>query len=142
VDEEVSAPSFREAIEAHDIDAARALLADDVVFRSPAVFKPYQGREAVGALLATVAQVFEDFRYTSEVSQGDRTVLVFEARVGDKLVEGADFLRLDADGKIAEFVVMVRPMSGLIALAQQMGARLGAAAPAAASAAPAPASAP
>ena len=75
--------------------------------------------------LETVAQVFEDFRYTSEISEGDRTALVFEARVGDRTVEGADFLRFGSDGKIAEFVVMVRPLSGLTALAQAMGARLG-----------------
>jgi hypothetical protein len=117
--------NFREAIESKNIEAAMELLAEDVVFRSPAVFKPYEGKEAVSFLLGTVAQVFEDFRYTAEVNDGDRTVLVFEARVGDRSVEGADFLRTNADGKIQEFVVMVRPLSGLTALAQAMGARLG-----------------
>jgi len=115
---------FREAIESENIEAAKGLLADDVVFRSPAVFKPYHGKEAVSFLLGTVAQVFEDFRYTAELNDGDRTVLVFEARIGDRSVEGADFLRHNADGKIEEFVVMVRPLSGLTALAEAMGARL------------------
>ena len=55
---------FRTAVEAHDLDAAIALLNDDVVFRSPIVFKPYRGRDAVGALLAAVSRVFEDFSYT------------------------------------------------------------------------------
>ena len=42
---------FRAAVEAQDLDAAVALMADDVVFRSPVVFKPYHGREAVAMLL-------------------------------------------------------------------------------------------
>jgi len=41
---------FRDAVEAQDIEAAIALLAEDVVFRSPVVFKPYHGREAVAPL--------------------------------------------------------------------------------------------
>jgi hypothetical protein len=57
---------FRTAIEARDIHAARALLADDVVFRSPVVFKPYQGAETTGAILTAVSQVFEDFVYETE----------------------------------------------------------------------------
>jgi ketosteroid isomerase-like protein len=62
---------FRAAIEAQDIDAALALLAQDVVFRSPVVFKPYHGREAVAPLLLAVSRVFEDFRYEREISAPD-----------------------------------------------------------------------
>ena len=117
--------AFRAAIEARDIDAAVALLADDVRFRSPAVFKPYEGAEAAGRLLRTVFEVFEDFRYTDELDGPGGHVLIFEARVGDRDVQGMDLIREDGDGRIAEFVVMVRPASGLAALAQAMGARLG-----------------
>jgi hypothetical protein len=117
---------FRAAIEARDIDAAVALLADDVVFRSPVVFKPYHGREAVRPLLHAVSQVFEDFRYAREIGAPDAAdhALVFNARVGDRQIEGIDLLHLDGDGAIDELVVMVRPLSGAIALAEAMGALL------------------
>jgi hypothetical protein len=62
---------FREAVERADLDAAVALLAEDVVFRSPAVFKPYEGREAVATILRAVFDVFEDFHYTDELDGDD-----------------------------------------------------------------------
>jgi hypothetical protein len=116
---------FRGAAEAKDFSAVDELFSPDVVFRSPAVFKPYEGLDAVKLLLGTVAEVFEGFRYLDQVETGDTAVLVFEANVGDRQVEGVDVLRFDADGKIAELVVMVRPLSGLTALAEEMGRRLG-----------------
>jgi hypothetical protein len=117
---------FRNAVEAQDLDAAVALLADEVVFRSPIVFKPYQGRAAVGAILTAVSQVFEDFSYLREIGAADARdhALVFQARVGDKQVEGCDFLHVDEDGLIDELVVMVRPLSGALALAEAMKEKL------------------
>jgi limonene-1,2-epoxide hydrolase len=117
---------FRRAIEARDLDAAVALMRDDVVFRSPAVFKPYHGREAVRRLLDAVLVVFEDFHYTREIgADGARDhALVFETRVGDKQIEGCDFLQLDENGAISELTVMVRPMTGLLALAEAMKKQL------------------
>lgn len=120
---------FRTAVEARDLDAAVALLADDVEFRSPVVFKPYRGRDAVGALLAAVAEVFEDFSYVREIgAAGARDhALVFRARVGDRQIEGCDFLHLDENGSIDELMVMVRPQSAMHALAGAMSAQLAAA---------------
>jgi ketosteroid isomerase-like protein len=120
---------FRRAIEARDLDAAAALLREDVVFRSPVVFKPYHGREAMRVILQAVMAVFEDFRYVREIGadieSGARDhALVFEARVGDKQVEGCDFIQLDEDGAISAFTVMVRPMSGAVALGEAMNAQL------------------
>ena len=123
----MAAHPFRAAIERGDLDAALALLAPDVVFRSPAVFKPYEGHEVVGTILRTVFGVFEDFRYTDELVGDGAHVLVFEARVGDRSVQGIDLLRGREDGTIAEFTVMVRPASGLMALGERMGPALQAA---------------
>ena len=117
--------AFRQAAEAKDFSKGEELFSPDVVFRSPAVFKPYEGLEALGMILGNVAQVFEDFRYVDQVETGDTAVLVFEARVGDKQLNGVDVLRFGADGKIAEMMVMIRPLSGLNALAEEMGRRLG-----------------
>jgi hypothetical protein len=120
---------FRAAVEARDIDAAVALLAEDVVFRSPVAYQPYQGRAAVAPILHAVIQVFEDFRYVREIGAEDATdhALVFQARVGDQQIEGCDFLHIDEHGSIDELVVMVRPLSAAQALAKAMAAELAAA---------------
>ena len=112
--------SFRKAAEAKDFSQAEELFAEDVVFRSPVVYKPYEGRDAVKVLLGAVVQVFEDFRYIDQVETGETAVLVFEARVGEREVQGVDILRFGADGQVAEMIVMVRPMSGVQALAERM----------------------
>lgn len=113
---------FRAAIEARDIDGAIALLADDVVFRSPVVFTPYRGRDAVAPVLRAASRVFEDFRYQREIGAPDAAdhALVFTARVGDRDVEGCDLLHVDEQGLVDELCVMVRPMSGVLALAKAM----------------------
>jgi SnoaL-like domain len=120
---------FGSAMKAGDVDAAVDLLSDDVVFRSPIVFKPSSGRDAVRVLLAAVSRVFDDFRYVREIGAPDARdhVLVFQARIGDKQIEGSDFLHLDENGLIDELMVMVRPLSGALALADAMTAQLAAA---------------
>lgn len=116
---------FRAAVESRDLARMEAALAPDVVFRSPAVFKPYEGREAVMHLLGAVVEVFEAFEYTDELEGEGTHALVFKARVGDRWVEGLDHLTIDSDGLITQLVVMVRPLSGLTALAEAMAQRLG-----------------
>ena len=115
---------FRTAVEARDMDAALALLHPDVVFRSPVVYKAYEGRDAVAVVLRAAFETFEDFRYVSEVAGPEGHVLVFKARVGDRELDGADFLVTDNEDRITELMVMVRPMSGMHALAEAMQRRL------------------
>jgi len=117
---------FRDAIENRDIDAVVALLADDVVFRSPVVYAPYRGRAQVEVLLRAVSQVLEDFHYIREIGAPDAAdhALVFRARVGDREVEGCDFIHTGGDGKIDELYVMFRPLSGVLALAEAMKRQL------------------
>jgi len=116
---------FGAAVEAGDHAAALATIADDVVFRSPAVHRPYHGKETVDGILRLVATVFENFRYTNEWRDGQTTILFFEAEVGDRELQGIDILEEDDDGKVARFTVMIRPLSGLQAVAAAMAARLG-----------------
>jgi hypothetical protein len=116
---------FGQAIEAGDEDAAVATLADDIEFRSPAVFKPYHGRDQVEGILRLVATVFENFRYTNEWRDGRTTILFFEANVGDRELQGVDILEENEAGQIEKFTVMIRPLSGLQAVAGTMAARLG-----------------
>ena len=104
---------LRTAIERADLDAA--------------VFKPYEGQETVATILRTVYQVLEDFHYTDELDGPGIHGLLFDARVGDRSLQGIDLLRHDANGQITEFTVMIRPASGLIAIAERMGPALEAA---------------
>ena len=112
--------TFRDAVEGGDVDAAIALLTDDVEFHSPVVHSPYRGRDAVAPILRAVVRVFEDFRYVGEVDGGDDHVLVFRARVGDRDLEGIDLLHHDASGAIDRLTVMIRPLSALQAVAGAM----------------------
>jgi hypothetical protein len=122
-----SAVSFRAAVEAEDIDAASELFADEIVFHSPATFHPFVGRETVSRLLGLVAETFEDFRYTDEFETGAAHALVFRASIRGREIEGIDLLRLDDDGLIADFTVMLRPLSGLVPFAEAMGEKAAAA---------------
>ena len=116
--------TFRAAVEARDLDAIEAMLGDDVVFRSPVVFKPYHGRAITAAILGAVIEVFEDFHYVREIRDpGGDEVLVFEAKVEGLEITGCDVVGYGADGKIVDFMVLVRPLRAAQALQRQMAAR-------------------
>jgi hypothetical protein len=83
------------------------------------------GRETVGALLEIVAGTFEDFRYTDELTAEDGAqALIFRAAIGGREIEGIDLLRFNEAGEIADFTVMLRPLSGLVPFAQAVGEKL------------------
>ena len=96
----------------------------DCVFRSPVAHTPYPGRDALVLVLSTVMDVFGDFTYHREFVDGDSVALEFSASAGGKQVKGIDLIRFGEDGRIVEFEVLIRPLSGLIALAEEMGSRL------------------
>ena len=110
-----------------DTSTLADITSDAVVFRSPAVFTPFTGKEAFVFIIGTVARIFEDFRYHRQFASADGSsaVLEFEARIGDKTLKGIDMIRFDDDGRIAEFEVMIRPANALAALAQKMGEQAG-----------------
>jgi hypothetical protein len=120
------ADRLRNALETRDVDAAAALLSNDVVFRSPVVFKPYHGPRAVAQILDAVFHILDEWRCVRVIGAPGAPdhALVFQAHIGDRQIEGCDFLHLDDDGKIDEFYVMVRPLSGALALADAMKTRL------------------
>ena len=121
-----AAARFGRAVLARDPAAMEAVLAEDVVFRSPAVHQAYAGKVATMVLLRSVLRVFEDFRYERTIGAADAAdhALVFRTRIGDREIEGADFLHTGADGAIDELTVMVRPLNGVLALAEAMKAKL------------------
>ncbi len=116
----------------HDMIASKSLKAlpdlldAKAVFRSPMAYKPYEGAQMVNVILNTVIQVFENFAYHRQLvsADGQSAVLEFSATVGDRQLKGIDMVQFNAEGKIVDFEVMIRPMSGLQALGDEMGKRL------------------
>ncbi len=124
----MSAPAqFRLAVERRDLAAAGELFAEDIVFHSPVTFHPFIGRDTVTRLLGEVIEVFEDFRYTDELLAEGAHALIFRASVADKEIEGVDLLRMNPQGEIADFTVLLRPLSALVPFAQAMAERVAAA---------------
>jgi len=123
-----SLQAWHRMIAERDLSRLPALLHPQAVFRSPMAHKPYEGAAAVNLILNTVLKVFEDFRYHRELAsaQGSDVVLEFSARVRERELKGIDMIRFDEAGKIVEFEVMIRPMSGLQALGDEMKRRLAA----------------
>ena len=117
------------------------LLHDDVVFYSPVVFTPQEGKAITKLYLQAAGQALPGdkpagapagdpapgsgaFRYTKKVMSGDVAVLEFETTVAGKYVNGVDIIRCDDDGRIVEFRVMIRPLQAVNAVHQQMAATL------------------
>jgi hypothetical protein len=120
-----TAERYRAAVERRDLTAVGELLAAQVVFHSPVTFHPFLGRDTVTRLLAEVIEVFEDFRFTDELAMDGAHALIFRANVAgtEREIEGIDLLRFDEQGLIADFTVMLRPLSALVPFAQAMGER-------------------
>ncbi len=117
---------WHDMITSKSLKALPDLLDANAVFRSPMAYKPYQGAQMVNVILNTVIQVFENFAYHRQLvsADGQSAVLEFSATVGDRQLKGIDMVQFNAEGKIVDFEVMIRPMSGLQALGDEMGKRL------------------
>src|SRR6476469_11179358 len=96
---------FRVAAEAKDIELLTETLREDVVLHSPILFRGFEGRDVVSQVLTHVAATLEDLTYVDELPGEGSVALRFNANVGDRELEGIDFLELDADGKVADLTV-------------------------------------
>ena len=108
------------------MEKLRSIIQQDAVFRSPFAFKPYEGQDALVFILTQVIETFEDFTYHREMfSENDQhAFLEFTTKIDDKTLKGIDMISFDKRGLITEFEVMIRPMSGLMALAKHMAPRM------------------
>lgn len=116
---------FRAAVEQRNIHKARELFAADACFRSPVVFKPYEGREQVMKVLEAAERVLgigDSFRYVHQLEDPNDhvAILEFATDVDGKQVEGIDKLTFDEQGLITELTVMLRPASALAVVAARM----------------------
>ncbi len=116
--------AYQGAAEAKDADRILELMADGILMHSPTKLKPFAGKEIVRFLFGQLMQVLEDFRFVRVESAGDHATLYFTCTIGGKQAEGIDSLHFDADGRIDDFRVMIRPLVALTALNEEMGRRL------------------
>ena len=107
-----------------DEQALSKALADDVLFRSPVLWKPKEGKAMAILYLSSAVRVLEDFTYHRQFVGDNAVVLEFSARVGTLSLKGVDIIQFNAEGQIADFEVMVRPASGLQALGAAMAQQL------------------
>ncbi|GAA1154282.1 nuclear transport factor 2 family protein [Nocardioides aquiterrae] len=111
--------------ESRDPAGLDALLADDVVFRSPAVHTPQEGKALTTAYLSAAITVLgPTLTYVREWYAADSAVLEFRAELDGRTVHGIDMLTWNADGQLTDFTVMVRPFKGLQKLMELMAAEL------------------
>ena len=120
---------FRAAVERRDVEQARELFREDAAFRSPVLFKPYEGRDQVMRVLRAAEQVLGmggTFRYVHQLEDADDRVAILEfaTEVDGKLVEGIDKLTFDEEGLITELKVMLRPASALQVVGAKMAEQL------------------
>lgn len=120
-DQPATVRSWHAVVTSGDLTLLNELLADDVEFRSPAVFAPQPGKALTAGYLAAALTVLgPTLRYVSEWYAPDSAVLEFEAELDGTYVQGVDIMRWNADGKLVSFTVMVRPMRGLEKLVELM----------------------
>ncbi len=101
-----------------------AILADEVVFHSPVVWTPQEGKKITMKYLISAAEVLEDFTYHREFVSEDSVALEFTARIGQMTVKAMDIIKFNPEGQIIDFEVMARPAKGLQALAAAMAEKL------------------
>jgi len=105
------------------LDTLQELLSDNVTLYSPVVFKPKSSKMEAIFVLSNVIEVLKDFNYHREFIDGKNWALEFSAKVGDKSVKGVDLIEFEDKGQIINFEVLIRPLSGLIALGEEMNRR-------------------
>ena len=111
-----------------DPQALRAMLAEDAVFHSPVVHTPQEGRDKVFAYLHAASHALggDDFRYLREIIDGDQAMLEFATTLDGIQINGVDIIRWNAEGKISDFKVMVRPLKAINKVWEKMAAMLAA----------------
>lgn len=100
------------------------ILAENVKFHSPFVWKPKEGKLMTKAILIAASQTFQNFEYIREIAENDDFMLEFEANIGKLTLRGVDIIKLGEDGKIIDFEVMIRPANALQALGIEMTQKL------------------
>lgn len=106
---------WHQLVKNRSLEGLDELLADDVVFYSPILFKPQNGKALTTFYLAGALRVLgnDRFRYVREIVGAHDAVLEFETEVGGFYINGVDLLRWNDAGQLTEFKVMLRPLKAI-----------------------------
>jgi hypothetical protein len=120
----VGLAKWHKFVSEQDTQALSEALADDVIFRSPVLWKPKSGKDTAILFLSSAVRVLEDFAYHRQFLGDNAVVLEFSARVSSMSLKGVDIIQFNDAGQISDFEVMVRPATGLQALGAAMAQQL------------------
>jgi hypothetical protein len=120
----VASHPLRAVWQTRDVRTIAAALADDVVLHSPIVRKPFEGREEAVELFEVLLERLGEFEITDQLEAGDTHAFFWRADAAGRWIEGADLVRHDADGRIKEVQVLIRPLLGIAAFAAAVGPAL------------------
>ena len=109
-----------------NLDILGDLIADDCTFHSPVVHTPQEGKDITIFYLSAAAQVLLEskFEYVREVIGEHDAMLEFTAEIDGVHLNGIDMIHWNADDRIDDFKVMVRPLKAVNLLHRMMGAML------------------
>jgi hypothetical protein len=121
--------SWHRLVRTHDASGLPELVDENAVFHSPVVHSPQHGRKRVVMYLSAAFRVFFNptFRYVREIVGANDAMLEFETEIDGILVNGVDIIRWNADGRIVDFKVMIRPLKAIDVIHRKMGELLAAA---------------
>ena len=117
---------FRAFWESGDLGVWIDALAPDVELHSPLITAPFRGRQTAAELYGVLFDRLRDFEVVDEFWTGSSYVCFWRADVGGRRIEGADFMRSNTEGKIAEVTVLIRPLVSIAAFARDIGPPLAA----------------
>ncbi len=122
----IALETWHQTVQTRDASALDSLLAENVIFYSPVVHTPQTGKAITTMYLTAALHVFgnESFRYVREVVGERDAVLEFETEIDGITVNGVDMIKWNAEGKIVEFKVMVRPLRAINLIHQKMAEML------------------
>jgi len=118
--------AWHAVVKSRDNQALSDLIADDAVFHSPLVHSPQAGKALTTAYLTAALHVLanDSFRYVREVNEGEHSILEFALELDGIAVNGVDMIEWDAEGKIIDFKVMIRPYKAIEVVRTRMAAML------------------
>ena len=109
---------------AKDLDALGTVMADDMTLGAPPYWNKLEGKDLIQYLLGVILDVIEDFTYHREFVSGNELALEFRGHVGEDQLQGIDLITLDADGRVKNLDVLIRPLNTLTVVRDRVAPRM------------------
>ncbi|MBP9011820.1 MAG: nuclear transport factor 2 family protein [Smithellaceae bacterium] len=115
--------AWHKLVQDRDAQALDNILAENVVFHSPVVHSPQEGKQITTLYLTAALHVLnnDSFKYLREVVSGSNAVLEFLTVIDGITINGVDMITWNEEGKIIDFKVMLRPLKAINLIHKMMG---------------------